>query len=315
MTSERDTSSWQGWDTPRASLDGDLDRPRRVLFAAYPGGRPTGALLRAHAFAQIFGGDLTVLRVLPKDDPVNGLFPQSNLLSALVSLELVAKTSRKTRIWSDATLPASLPKGRILVRRGDFASTVVDVAAEIGADLIVLPPAEGHDGHRVTFISVKAGVPVLVAREVMSSEAVVAATDLQDHRYPVVSQALEIAARLGASVVAVHNISAREVDDAYGRDPRLQIVGMSGEIERRRRRLLDLAETMSADMEPVVVSRSSPAEAILHAARAHDADLVVVGARVVPEADKEVVNGTAAAVVESSRRSILVLPFLETEAA
>ncbi len=314
MSSDRETTSWEGAETPRASAGGRPDRPRRVLFAAYPGGRPTGALLRAHAFSRIFDGELTVLRVLPNDGRKDAQAPQSNLLSALFGLQLIAATARKTRVWSDATLPASLPRGRVLVRRGDFESTVVDVAADIGADLIVLPPAEGHDGHRVTFISTRAGVPVLVAREVMSSEAVVAATDLRDLRFPVVSQALEIAARLGASVVAVHNVSAQEADDACAGDPRFRLVGMIGEIERRRRRLVDLAEAMSADMGPVVVSRPSPTEAILQVARARDADLVVVGTRAVAEMDQDVVDGTAAAVVESSRRSVLVLPFSATEA-
>lgn len=83
MDSDGETTTREGADTPRAAAERDPAHPRRVLLAAYPGGRPTGALLRAH-------------------------------------------------LWSDAALPRSLPRHRILVRRGDFESIAVDVAEEIG---------------------------------------------------------------------------------------------------------------------------------------------------------------------------------------
>ena len=72
---------------------------------------------------------------------------------------------------------------------------------------------------------------------------------------------------------------------------------------------------MAADFEPVVANRQNAAEAIIDAARERDADLIVVGMRAAVNVQGQVVAGTAAAVVESTRRSILVLPFAEALAA
>lgn len=309
MTTDFDTTPDDAAPTERAPA-----RRARILFAAYPGGRPSGALLRAHAFARIFDGEITVLRVLPSGVPSNMLFPHLDLRCALMELELFAKTARRTRAWSDSTLSESLPAGRVLVRDGDFEATVFQVAREIEADLIVLPPAEGRSGRRVTALSTKTGVPVLVARQPMSCDAVVAATDLADERFPVVSRAVEIAVRLCASVVLVHNVSTREVEDAYEGDPRVRWVALAGAIERRRRKLCRLGTAMATDFEPVVANRHNAAEAIVQAARERDADLIVVGVRSGPASVTQAA-GTAAAVIESTRRSILVLPFAESKAA
>ncbi len=314
MTTEFDTTPGGAEPTARPTERTPARAPR-VLFAAYPGGRPSGALLRAHAFARIFGGELTVLRVLPSGVPSNMLFPHLNLRCALIELGRFTKAIRRTRALSDSTLPEPLPEGRVLVRDGDFDATVARVALEIGADLIVLPPAEGRSGLRVTTLSAKTGAPVLVAREAKSCDVVVAATDLADDRYPVLSRAAEIAARLGTSVVLVHNISTREIDDAHEGGIPARWIALAGEIERRRRKLLRLGEAMAADFEPVVANRQNAAEAIIDAARERDADLIVVGMRAAVNVQGQVVAGTAAAVVESTRRSILVLPFAEALAA
>ncbi len=315
MTTAFDIPPCLGGETPPFPSDPGAARAPRVLFAAYPGGRPTGALLRAHAFASIFGGQITLLRILPGGAPTDVLFPHQNILGALMKLERLTNTVRRTRLWSDATLPESLPDRHLLVRDGDFEATVVEVALAIGADFIVLPPAEGQSGRRVTSIAAKTRVPVLVAREAMSSETVVAATNLRDNRYPVLNRALDIATRLGASVALVHNVSAPEIDDACSGNRGMRLTTMTNELERRRRRLLLFAEGTGTDIEPVVLSRASAAEAIVHAARERDADLVVVGTRAIAELDEDVHAGTAGAVVESTRRSILVLPFAESRSA
>ncbi len=112
----------------------------------------------------------------------------------------------------------------------------------------------------------------------------------------------------------VHNVSTREVEDAYEGDPRVRWVALAGAIERRRRKLCRLGTAMATDFEPVVANRHNAAEAIVQAARERDADLIVVGVRSGPASVTQAA-GTAAAVIESTRRSILVLPFAESKAA
>jgi nucleotide-binding universal stress UspA family protein len=267
-------------------------RRPRVLFAAYSGGRPTGALLRARELAEMFEGELLVLRVL---------FGPAGA-EEVAGLARFADVIRRTRAFCDAALGRGLGPRHVLVRAGDFEPTVTRAAMERHADLVVIPPAEGHSGERVTAIATKAGVPVLVAREPMSPDVVVAATDLLDERYPVLSRAAYIAARSGARVVAVHNVPRSAL--AEGDAPSRQRLA-SEEVERRRRRLEVLAGGLEAPMDPVVVSQPSTTEAILRVARERDANLVVVGARSSQEAGQR----TAAEIVEGSRRSILVMPF------
>lgn len=286
----------------------------RVLFAAYPGGRPTGALLRAASLARTFEAEISVLRVLPGDVQEAGGASSSGLAGVLWHAERFVKLARRTRKWCDATLGTALPEGRVLVREGDFQTTVARIALEMEASLVVLPPAEGRSGEQVTAIALEAGVPVLVARAVMSSNVVVAATDLEDARYPVLRQASDLAARFRTGIVAVHNVRREAGFEGCIHDHRRRRLALSREVDSRRKQLVELAAALDARLEPVVVSQLSTTKAILAAARDRDADLVVVGARV-SEEEPGPDSTTAVEVVEGSCRSILVMPFVEAHAA
>ena len=279
----------------------------RILFVLFDTGRPTASLQRAFALSRVLDADLHVLRVLPETAHVHPLFPQCHIMDAVRSVERTLKAMRTTQEWVSEVLgDAEVAGCRVEVRNGAFLEQAAANAAEIGADLIVVPPREGRFGAMVTTLVRVSHVPVLVARAATSDEAIIAATNLEDAEYPVLRKAADLAAHLDARLVAVHNMTPA----SFGLRSAVTRPGEDA-AETRRRRLARATKRLSVDTEAVMARLEDPVDAILREARDRDADMVVVGSHHRSWFDRLVSNDVATQVVNRARRSVLVTP-LET---
>ena len=123
---------------------------------------------------------------------------------------------------------------------------------------------------------------------------------MKDDDYWVLRQAVELGTRLEAPVVAVHNVSCLPV--AFDR----RAPGAPASIPTQALRLVRATEQLESSMETVVATEVDPVDAILDQAQAHNADIIVVGARPrwrLPD------RSVAAEVVDRSDRSVLIAPF------
>ncbi|WP_240807846.1 universal stress protein [Polyangium spumosum] len=300
----RATSSTRTPRMPRLAAQANASRGR-ILFAACASGAPTQALRRAVALATALDADLFLLRVTPHASPEARRRFSNELFGAVVLVDRTLTTLRQTRAWCDAVLPEPLPSGHIQVRSGDFIEEVVSEARALGAALIVLPPDEGHSGSRVTAISTRANVPVLVARPSTGVETILAATDLQDHELPVLRRAASFARRLGTEVVLVHNVPPTPVVPAW----KSFFAHDRSALFSRLARLRKAATSVDVDSTDAVVKRDASAvDAILAAAREKDVDIVVVGTRARRPGISTHVSSVASRIVERARRSVLVTP-------
>lgn len=288
--------------------------PRRILFASVAGGRPTAALRRAAALAELVGAELHVLRVLPFALRCHMLFPERHVTDALAVDRLELTLARRTRRWCTTALTRALPADRVRIREGELSAAVVACAAEIGCELVVLPAREGRDGAMVTRIASAAHLPVLVARRSTASEGVVVATDLADPRYPLLHHGVDLAARLEAPVTFVHNVPPLppEVPMAFGMSVPVSDAGSSESLmARQMERLREQARRVCPSAETVVLSRPSTIQAILEVSREREADLVVVGTRARSWLRRLAAPSVARRVVEKASRSVLVIPMGE----
>lgn len=247
------------------------DRP--VVFASFAGTRPTGALARAAALATRCGTSLSVLLVTWDD-----------------AFEMPSGDSDEA--WYETTLPRQLARA-YRHRIGHVVHEAIEHVHACGARIVVLPAEITRSGTCVAAIAASAGVPVLVAHEPRAGDAIVAATDLRDLRYPIIQQAADMIEHQETTLVGIHNIE----------DTITEI-----ELARRHAALATALDPISIRHEPVIDHANDPADAVLAAARERDADLVVVG---VPRRSwlHVVLHSTVAArVVANARRSVLLAP-------
>jgi len=282
-------------------------RPR-ILFAACASGEPTDALLRAAELTTALDADLHVLRVASGTGHARTKNGKNHLVRATISAERAVTTARRTRAWCDAVLSEKLPSRRVEVRVGDFVEQVVLRANALHAALVVLPPDEGQSGRRVTSVVMEANVPVLVARPHTESETIVAATDLEDSRLPVLHRAAELARRLETDVVLMHNIPPRTEIAAWSSF----FTANDGSLFKRLHRMRRAAGELDVESEAVVEQMPSAADAILETARERDADIVVVGTRAKTPFESSRVGSVPGRIVERARRSVLVTPLRAT---
>jgi nucleotide-binding universal stress UspA family protein len=177
----------------------------------------------------------------------------------------------------------------------------------MGAALIVLAPSTGWLGITATVLAQASSLPVLVARGSASESTLLAATDLEDDEYWVLRKAVELGARLGAPVVAVHNVSCLAV--AFSHELPGGRAANRGPIESRGLRLVQATERFGAAMGTILATEVDPVDAILDQARVHDARMIVVGTRPRYRGDRFIASSVAAEVVNRSDCSVLVTPF------
>lgn len=211
-----------------------------------------------------------------------------------------------------AQLQRDLPAGRVgrsAVEVGPVADTLLRVATETKADLVVLG-AHGHGavaralGTTAARIVNRAHTPVLVvrrpdggARGVGAPLRIVAAVDSSDTAFAVIARATELARAPGAQVRVLR--VEPYLDQARASLPRSD-VEVGREVQRLEAGIPDEHRAGST------VVRGDPARTICAFAKEYGADIVVIGAHAYGWTER-VVGTTAAWVVDHIDRPLLVV--------
>jgi nucleotide-binding universal stress UspA family protein len=280
--------------------------PDAPVLLAVPGcGLPEEALERAVALARARGAPLHLLRVLPRRQATLPICTVLQSLAALPAVELTVTMAEQTRAW---LAQASVTAASLEVRVGELAAEAIARGRVLGAGLVVLPGTGARVGRLATRIARALRAPVLVARRHRRSDLIVAASDLRDDHYPVLHAAAELAGRLAAPMVAVHNVAPPPRLETP--DPLLPVaLEVSATVAERHREVLQAAVDGLEVPAEVVVSRAPhDEEAIVREASARQADLVVVGTRQGSFFSRLFTRELAARVVQRALRSVLVLP-------
>lgn len=263
----------------------------RVLVALTPDRTAAGALQGAHDFAERLGSELHVIRVVSHaDGDYRG--PPRDLAQAVRESHRVLAAARHARKICDRVLREHLSGARICVRLGCFVDQVAQRAAELDAQLIAVPSGAKHITSLVMDLARRADCAVLVPRGCTTFGTLLAATDLEDARIPVLRKAAQLGRLLGAPVVGVHSVVSASSEDC-------------ARVEHSRQRLEVAAQSFDSGLDPIVLWARDPVGGILEQARARNAALIVVGARA---ARRRSTPSTAAQLITRSRRSILVEP-------
>lgn len=144
-------------------------RVKRILFPTdfSPGAEP--AAHWAAALSDAFGAELVILHVL--DLSLAGLAGLPTQVAMMPAVDELIERVRAENAQEMARVAAQFPRARTMTREGPPRSTILQVAGEIGADLIIVG-THGRTGlAHVLFGSVAehvvrhSKVPVLTVRE------------------------------------------------------------------------------------------------------------------------------------------------------
>lgn len=150
------------------------------------------------------------------------------------------------------------------------------------------------------------------------ADAIVAATDFSDWRFPALAQAAALGGQLNAPLTFVHNVDplASLIGGSIAGGPAMVLGASAHDAEQRRaKHLRYVASTLGQDIDTVVVSREAASDAILDVARGCDADMVVLGAHPRRGLRGFARRGTAEIVAAGARRSVLAVPMPDAVAA
>ncbi|MEO8178763.1 MAG: universal stress protein [Deltaproteobacteria bacterium] len=292
-----------------------------VVLALPEGTYPTASLLRAQELSRGLGAGLHVVRVVPQLSAANALFLRRSLSPARQShaartVERTLSAHRATRAWLADSLADARELEQVALLQGNFDSEVATYARGVRARLVIVASRARRMGRTVVSLVESCKVPVLVARELRTRDAIVAATDLQSPDYPVLRAAAELVACLDARLVAVHNVNPISILVGSGVGwPAVTVLPADRTRAARAVRLAKATERLAVAATAVVRDELSAAEAILDEAELHDADLVVVGTRHRGWLDQLLGASVAAQVVNRARRSVLVTPIDEPPAS
>jgi nucleotide-binding universal stress UspA family protein len=163
---------------------------------------------------------------------------------------------------------------------------VCRIAHDLAVTMLVMP---GYLARPALVLAEQLRIPVLVARPAQGEDVVVVATDLADRGHPVLAAGHDLASRMKASVVAVHN-APRTVDrDQVGHK-------------------LRAAASRFGSNKTIVAAHRSTTYAILDHARAHAADVIVVGLRSRSWLRRQLETGIPERIAREAARSVLVVP-------
>jgi nucleotide-binding universal stress UspA family protein len=260
------------------------ERRPSILVAASFDGPSAVALARAHQVALRLGGRLHIVHVIPR---ANAAAHQTT------RLQIIERASR--------ALDEPVTEADVAVRVGNPIAEIWREAHRLSCDLLVLGGSAcgAMPSWRARFLAQHARCPVLLAAEPHDS-GVVVATDLRDRHLPVVRWAARFAVRVGVPLEVVHNARRRAPDalaavaDGLSRD-------VADAVEPETWADADLDAAPPSQPHVRVRTEDAPTQAILAAARAIDADVVVVGAR-------ETSGRTMRALARLARRSVLSVP-------
>lgn len=279
----------------------------RLLLATDFSTRSDRALRRTALIADRSGAALTLLHVLDDDQPAYLIERQREAASALLE-DAVKTIERFDRVSADMKLAT-----------GDVSSTIVDVADEIGAAMVVIGPhrrklKDMFFGTTAERTIARAGRPVLMANGMPSGayDRTFVAIGLDDASRSAVRAALELDILAGTEVTVMHAFDA----PATGMMKRAMEVQASidhylAEQEQRASRPLEefLAEL---DLRPsrrlLKPIEGSPAHAILACAEAENSELIIVGRSRRKGAERWLARSVALDVLREAERDVLVVP-------
>lgn len=219
------------------------------------------ALRRGYRLSQIFSARLHVVHPL-----VGGRPP-------LVVTEKDVK--QRVRRWAAAKAKILVADDDIHVGLGPPSGVIARTANHVNAELVVIGSSPGIDDADsppdIPLEPLVRSLPqaLLVARPRRTASEIVAATDLENPRCPVVRTAAGLARALSARLTVVHNLD--------GQEP--VCVGAVEKLNERLRMLEELADEVEEVERGRVSTKRTTAAAIADIVRTHDADIAVVGVR------------------------------------
>jgi len=250
------------------------------------------SLAHAAALANWYDAQLTLLHVVPTFDPVPlpGDLGQPVHVVNPVSRERVMEELRRTL---DRTTLSVAPT--LLAEAGDPATTIVDRALSIGADLIVMG-THGHRGFkRLLLGSVtetvlhEAPCPVLTvppragaaASDTVTFKRILCPTDFSPSSLQALGFALDLARQADGRLTVIHVL-----EWLADEEPRMSIHfnipeyrrSLEADASERLRTLLAEESQTWAEIDTILAFGRAYRE-ILRAAEANHADLIVMGAQ------------------------------------
>jgi len=269
----------------------------RILFVTAGVSRSREGLVRTSILARALEAELHVLSVVPSAHRMDSIVRNTHFVYDGVSLQRYLEACRQLQAWCQDLVPPECWQ----VRMGNFFEEVEIHTQTLHIDLVVLAPGNPHAGERVTSLARTTGLPVLFSRAtIAANRTVVAATDLLGPHYPVLDRAADFGLRLGARVVALHNVAPRTRLES---NPAQYRTGV------RREQLTRATSQLSIAVTSVVAREADPVEAILRQAVGEDAGVILVGTRRHSWMHRLITDSVSARVVDEAQRSVLVIPF------
>ena len=279
----------------------------RLLLATDFSTRSDRALRRAALIADKSGAAITLLHVIDDDQP-KYLIDRHHQAAAML-LEDAVKTIRQfDRVEADMN-----------IMTGDVASSIVQVAEEIDAAMIVVGPYRrklknifiGTTAERTIERSDR---PVLMANGMPSGvyERTFLALDLDDASRSAVRAARALGLIEGTEVTAMHAFDApaagmmrraMEVPDAIDHY-------VAGEEAQARPKVEEFLAELDVRPELLLLRpiEAVPAQSILACAEAENAELVVVGANRRRGAERLLLRSVATEILRQADCDVLVVP-------
>lgn len=226
------------------------------------------------------------------------------------SLQSVAHAIRGMTADLQVLRLGSLGRRRPLhTHTGELVERVSKRAAELGVELIILPPSMRDVGTLATSLARATKAPVLIARGRVENGPVLAATDLQDPSFRVLRCGSGLAQRLQATLVTFHNVeSLGSVQANLGLFPSFALPVITSPKEANY--LAEVSRRLPTSATPVLRSEDDPVQSILAEADARGADVVVVGTHYRSWWGRVLSRSVASCVAARAGRSVLVTPIL-----
>lgn len=297
-------------EAPFGSAPVSLTR-RAVVRLHAPGTHNGHAARRAEALARVLDSEVVILKLsvglLPS---VSVLFPQRHHDEAIAAATHQAREEAVLQRWrarrdlrGDRDLEAA-------VRPATIQALVTELLAR-KAQLVVVPAGLAWRSGTIVELAIEARVPVLVARAARPHERLVAATNLEHERLPVVAQAAGLASRLEAALTVIHNTPPLAMTTlAWGVEASVPLVAeVEDSVVRAKEAALSAAtRRVSRDATARVTTHFDPLVGILETSVREDADLIVAGVTAGASLGRQRVTERLLA---ESDRSVLVVPVAE----
>lgn len=282
---------------------------RRILLALTEDGYAGTSIESVLHAVRSMTADLHVVRVIDSFVPRHPFFAAIKLRDAGKILRRTREAHRSTCKWAVAAFGDAVLMENVRTETGDLVEQLTQRAADLGAELIILPPSLSDVGIIATSLARSAKVAVLVVRAHVDKGAIFAATDLQDPAFQVLKCAAELAQRFEADVVTFHNVDPLPavVNTGSSLVPSFALTATVSPTQRAEY-LAEASRQLPTVTTPVLRSDIDPVQSILAEAEARHADVVVVGTHYRSWWQRVLSGSVANRVVARAKHSVLVTP-------